>query len=1172
MRDIQKAEKKILKKWEKDDTFRESVRRRRERERFVYFDGPPTANGRPGIHHAMISTFKDLMLRYKTMRGYLVERRRGWDTHGLPVELEVEKELGFKGKADIEKYGIAKFNAKAKKSVWTYKEEWEQMDARIGFWVDHDDPYITYENGYIASIWWALKQTHQNGLLEEDYKVVPYCPRCGTALASHEVSQGYATAHDRSVTAAFAVKGEQNVSILAWTTTPWTLPGNVALAVGKDIVYAEVYVAEQDRTYILAKDAVERVMGGVQYEIRAELPGEKLAGIQYEPLFPMRETQNEKSHAVYLADFVNTEDGTGVVHTAVMYGEDDYQLGEQVGLPKVHTVGEDGRFLDFVPDDLSGHFVKDEKTEKRIIELLRSRGLLFAESHYKHEYPFCWRCKTPLLYYARTSWYIRMSRMRSTLLEENNRINWVPSHLRDGRFGEWLREVKDWAISRERYWGTPLPIWRCEEDASHISVIGGAEDLARRVSLKNTYLLVRHGEAESNVRHILHSEPNGENPLTDTGRKQAEAAAKDLKDRNVHHVYTSDLMRAHQTASIIGETVGIEPKVDERLREIKLGEFEGKSLEEYQAHIEISARTAFTKKPRGGENWSETRARMVRFIREIEQEHEGKTIVIVSHAGPLVMLEMAMRGLPDDAYFTGQVSEIDNAQVVELRGGIGSFDDEGNPDLHRPWIDAVEFACEHDRCGGTMRRIPDVGDVWLDSGCMPFAQWHWPASGKEKIDPAGGAGEGNVYYPADFIVEAIDQTRGWFYTLLAVAVMLGWERPYRNVISTGHVLDKHGKKMSKSRGNAADPWEMIEKYGADAVRWYFLTLNQPWDPKRFDEKDVRVAMSRMLGTLLNSNTFLKTYGTRGAYTKLSGGVPEAKTRLDAWILSRLQGTLKQVTQNMDAYEVTEAARALEAFVIDDLSNWYVRRSRERFQRPKNAADRLAASQLLAYVLVQTSRALAPFIPFSAEAVYLDITKDESVHFTDFPEPSAPLVNEDLEEKMRQAQDLVAEGLAIRKTNKLAVRQPLAAASAGETHDAVLADEELAEIVCDELNVKAIVRHDIGLHDDWLKLPEGDDAIRLDPEITPKLRIEGQVRELFRTVQGMRKEAGFKPKDNVTLAIVGSGAAYDAFVTAAERDPDALRLSEVRTKKGRKKYLAETEVDIPDNEIWLGVAR
>lgn len=1163
MRDIKKSEEKILRAWKRNDTFVESVKRREGKERFVFFDGPPTANGRPGIHHVMISTFKDLMLRYKTMRGFLVERRRGWDTHGLPVELEVEKELGFKSKADIEKYGIAKFNAKAKKSVWKYKKEWEQMDARVGFWVDHEDPYITYENGYMESVWWALKNAHSRGLLEEDYKVVPYCPRCGTALASHEVSQGYQNVHDRSITAAFNIVGEAGVSILAWTTTPWTLPGNVALAVGEDIMYAEVYVPEKDHTYILAKDAVSRVMGDTPYEIRGELSGAKLVGIEYEPLFEMDEIRNEKSHRVYAADFVNTEDGTGVVHTAVMYGEDDYQLGEKIGLPKVHSVGEDGRFLSFVPDGLADHFVKDDATEKRIIEVLSSRGLLFASERYEHEYPFCWRCKTPLLYYARTSWYIRMSRLRDDLLRENDRINWVPSHLGEGRFGEWLREVKDWAVSRERYWGTPLPIWRCEKDKDHIVVVQGAEDLARRVGFKNTYLMVRHGESESNVRHIVSNDPKAENPLTKIGREQAKAAGEELKKRKVDYIVTSDLMRAHQTASIISEVLGLEPETDERLREIHLGEFEGKTLEEYQAHIEMNAKTAFTKRPKGGENWSDTRARMVAIMRDLEEKYEGKTIVLVSHSGPLVLMETAMRGLPDTAYFDGQIAEMENAQVYELRGGLGSFDDQGQPDLHRPWIDNVTFACEKD--GARMRRISEVCDVWLDSACMPIAQWHYPFENRDLVE--------QEWYPADFIVEAIDQTRGWFYTMLAAATFIGWERPYRNVISMGHVLDKKGKKMSKSLGNTVDPWEILDTYGADAVRWYFITINQPWDPKRFDQKDVKTAMNRVIGTLANTYTFYVTYGASGAWKKLGGGIPEAHTALDKWILSRLQFAIAEAGEGMDAYNVTDAARALEAFIIDDLSNWYVRRSRSRFQRPESKDEHMAISQLLAYVLVQVARAMAPFTPFIAEEIYSAITKDTSVHFTDYPDPSSPLRDENLESTMQRGQDVVAEVLHLRKTNGFAVRQPLQAIALSETYDSVLADPQVQALVLDEVNVKEIVSYDIGLHEDWLHSEDaGEMGTRLDIEITPTLLAEGQVRELTRAVQGMRKEAGLEPTDQIVLHIAGSGAAHDAFVVAVQKDPDVLRVKKLVEERGDGKFFAEFEPQIEDNQIWLGIKK
>lgn len=1163
MRDIKKSEEKLLRAWKRNDTFRNSVAQRVGKPRFVFYDGPPTANGRPGIHHVMILSMKDVFLRYKTMRGFLVERRAGWDTHGLPVELEVEKELGFTDKADIEKYGIAKFNARAKKSVWKYKKEWEQLQERIGFWINHDHPYITYENAYMESVWWALKSAHNKGLLQEDYKVVPYCPRCGTALASHEVSQGYENVHDRSITAAFRVKGEKNVAILAWTTTPWTLPGNVALAVGKDITYAEVFVPEEGMTYVLAKDAIERVMGERTYEVRGELSGENLIGIEYEPLFAISETKNEKSHKVYAADFVNTEDGTGVVHTAVMYGEEDYRLGEEIGLPKVHTVLENGTFTDFVPDNLAGKFVKADETEKAIIEALTSRGLLFNEARYEHEYPFCWRCKTPLLYYARTSWYIRMSRLRNQLLQENDKINWVPHHLQDGRFGEWLREVKDWAVSRERYWGTPLPIWRCDETADHIEVMGGTEELARRVGFKNKYILVRHGEAESNVRHLLSSDPKHENPLTAKGREQAQSVAETLKEIGIDVLVTSDLMRTHQTAGIISKELGLELVVEKRLREINFGEYHDKTLEEYQAHFEQDAQIAYSKKPKGGEHWGDVRSRMMKVLQSLEEQYVGKTIVLVSHSGPMFILEIAVRGLPESALFNGSLEEMQNGIPRDLRGGMLPTDTNGSLDLHRPFIDDISFACEQG--DGVMRRVKEVADVWLDSACMPFAQWHYPFENRDLVE--------NEWYPADLILEGIDQTRGWFYTLHATAVFLGWERAYRNVVSTGHVLDKRGKKMSKSRGNAADPWEMIEKFGADAIRWYFFTVNQPSDPKRFDEKDIKTVLNRMLGTLTNTYTFLETYGAKSAWKKLGGDVPQAQTVLDRWVLSRLQATLATTAERMDAYDLTEAARTMEAFVIGDLSNWYVRRSRDRFQRPGSKDAHMAVTQLLAYVLVQVSRAMAPFTPFLADEIYQAITKEPSVHLATYPEPSAPLRDEVLEAQMEQVRDAVAEGLAVRKKQRIAVRQPLGAVALGEEFDAVLESGELGELVMNELNVKRVVSLDIGTHEDWYQNNEEQNHnVRLDPQITDDLRLEGNVRELRRIVQGMRKEGGLVPSDKIVLSVAGLGATTMAFKEAVKSDPDVLRVKKLETEKKEREYLVESEADIDDEQIWIGISK
>ena len=1187
MRDIGKQEEAVLRGWKRGDVFAKSVAQRVGKPRFVFYDGPPTANGRPGIHHAMILSMKDAFLRYKTMRGFLVERRAGWDTHGLPVELEVEKQLGFSGKADIEKYGIAKFNAQAKKSVWTYKKEWEQLQERLGFWIDRSHPYVTYENDYIESVWWALSQAHEKGLLEEDFKVVPYCPRCGTALASHEVAQGYQTVHDRSLYVKFHVRGEGNVALLAWTTTPWTLPGNVALAVGADITYAEVFVEEEGTTYIVAKDAVSRLFAEGAYTIRGELPGRKLAGLKYDPLFNIAETQNTQSHKVYVADFVNTEDGTGIVHTAVMYGEDDYRLGEQHGLPKVHTVNESGHFNDFVPEGLAGQFVKDEKTEQRILAVLGNKGLVFKEERYKHEYPFCWRCKTPLLYYARASWYIRMSRLRDQLLAANETINWVPEHLKEGRFGEWLREIKDWAVSRERYWGTPLPIWRCDKDPTHIEIMGSVSQLASRIGFRNRYLLVRHGESENNVRHLLSSDTDAEYPLTDKGREQATATAAKLVGENVDVVITSDLMRAHQTAGIIGQALGLEPETDERLREINLGEFEGQPYEEYRVHMEKDATTAYTQKPKKGESWSDVETRVLKLIAALEKKYQGKTIALVSHSGPAWILEVATTGAPRGrAFKEDEPPLLGNAEMRELTGGMLPRDKTGALDLHRPYVDSITFPCaacaaigedqrrvpsevegsdQRQSATSMMHRVSEVADVWLDSASMPFAQWHYPFEHKGLVE--------TEWYPADFILEAIDQTRGWFYTLLATATFLGWEAPYRNVVSTGHVLDKHGKKMSKSRGNAVDPWEMFTQYGADTVRWYFATVNQPADPKRFDERDMKTAMNRFVDTFANTFTFWNTYATRAAWKKLDGALPKPETLLDKWILSRLQGVTAAVRERMDAYDLTTATRTIEAFVLSDLSNWYVRRSRERFQRPESPADKLTASQVLGYVLVQTAKLSAPFTPFLSETVYQGVTKGESVHLLDYPEVHESSHDHELEAGMAQVRQVIADGLAIRKANKIAVRQPLAAIAVANI---LVREESLAELIKDELNVKDVVPLDVGKHEMWLTLPdvaEGSEKdIRLDPKITEELRIEGNVRNLSRAYQEKRKEAGLSPSDMITLYVVGPGATTAAFIKEVEREPTALRVKKLETMRGAKKLIAEDEKEFDGERVWIGIEK
>src|SRR3989339_1007350 len=776
-------EEELLKNWEAEKIFEQTLAKDAPKGRFVFFEGPPTANGRPGIHHVEARAFKDCIPRFRTMQGYLVERKAGWDTHGLPVELEVEKQLGFTGKKDIEALGIAEFNKHCKESVWKYLADWQQITRRIGFWLDLEHPYVTYEPAYVESLWWVIKQIWDKGLLYQDYRVTPHCPRCGTSLSSHELAQGYKDVEDPAVFVKFRVtrradgtmpNPEEPEFLVAWTTTPWTLPANVALAVGEKIRYGKVRY--ENEFLWIAKDRMTAVGLGAA-EIVEEKLGEELVGTEYEPLYPFlnnvilsevplvfggtgrseeslsdseedpsvvqrnrlpQDDNKKKTQAwsVVPADFVSTTDGSGIVHTAVMYGADDFDLGTKLGLPKHHLVGLDGKFLSEA-GPFAGMFVKD--ADPKVMEDLETRRLLLKKETITHTYPFCWRCKSPIIYYAKDSWYIRMSGLRDELLKANESIHWEPDYIKDGRFGEWLREVKDWAFSRERYWGTPLPIWICEA----------------------------------------------------CGEKSCVGSFKELRERATH---------------------GVEE----------------------------------------------------------------------------------------------------------------SFDP------HRPFVDEVSLKC--DKCSGSMRRVSEVCDVWFDSGAMPFAQWHYPFENKERIEgdsplPEGGSrGVGEApSFPADYISEAIDQTRGWFYTLLAVSVLLGKEAPYKNVICLGHVLDAKGKKMSKSIGNVINPVEVIDQYGADAVRWYMYTVNQPGDPKRFDLKALDEMVKKVFLILWNVLSFYELYAQNQGKTEIS--VPSIHI-LDRWVLTRLHTLVRDATADLESYKVTEPARAIGEFV-SDLSTWYVRRSRDR---------------------------------------------------------------------------------------------------------------------------------------------------------------------------------------------------------------------------------------------------
>ena len=841
-------EQEVLKYWKENKIFEKSQKFREGKQTFTFYDGPPTANGKPHVGHIITRSIKDIIPRYKTMKGYDVLRKAGWDTHGLPVELEVEKMLGINGKPQIEKYGVEPFIQKCKESVWKYKHEWEEMSDRVGFWADMEDPYITYENNYIESEWWALKQIWEKGLLYKGHKIVPYCPRCGTSLSSHEVAQGYKDVNEPSVYVKFRVKEETGVFLMAWTTTPWTLPSNVALTVNPDETY--IYAKCGDETYILAEALASTVLKS-EFSVEKSCKGAELYGIEYEPLFDFAKPDKKAYYVVY-DNFVTLTDGTGIVHTAPAFGEDDAKVGKANDLPFVQLVNEQGNFVDAV-EPWKGMFVKT--ADPLIIKDLEARGLVYKLMDYEHSYPFCWRCDTPLLYYANDTWFINMTAIKDKLLKNNYSINWLPDNIKEGRMGNFLENVVDWGLSRSRYWGTPLPIWECQ--CGHRHVVGSIAELKE-----------------------------------------------------------------------MGENV------------------------------------------------------------------------------------------PEDI------------------------------ELHKPFVDAIYLKCPE--CSGKMKRVSEVIDCWFDSGAMPFAQWHYPFENKERFEKN---------YPADFISEAIDQTRGWFYTLLAISSLLFDEPAFKNCIVLGHVNDKDGQKMSKHKGNVVDPWTILNKQGADAVRWYFYTGSAPWLPSRFYEEAVSESQRKFMGTLWNTYAFYVLYANIDKFNPMQYRLEQDKLAvMDRWILSRLYTLISKVDKNLENYKITESARDIQEFV-DELSNWYVRRCRERFWQKEMNQDKINAYMTLYTVLVELSKAAAPFVPFVCEEIYcnlvgsIDPNAPESIHLCDYPVVEEKFIDTELEDNMDKVLKLVVLGRACRNTANVKNRQPVAAMY-------VKADKELPQmyidLVTDELNVKQIL--------------------------------------------------------------------------------------------------------------------
>lgn len=1142
MLDTGELQKRIQEFWDRERVFEKSVSQREGKKPFVFFDGPPTANGSPGIHHFIGRAFKDLFCRYKAMQGFYVLRKSGWDTHGLPVELEVEKELGFTNKKDIEAYGVAAYNAKCRESVWKYKSQWEHFVRSTGHWIDMKDPYITYETPYMESLWHVISQMHKRKLLYQAHRIVPFCTRCGTPLSSHEVAQGYKTVTDTSVYVKFRItkapaklKLPKDTSILAWTTTPWTLPGNVALAVGANISYV---LAERAGEYwIIAEDLAHAVLGAPLHIVRT-LTGKDLVGIRYEPLFNVPALKKSTSYRVYPASFVTTTDGTGVVHTAVMYGEDDYQLGTALKLAKHHTVTERGLFIGVGPE-LDGMHVKNAKTEALILQMLEQKGLLLKAVPYEHEYPHCWRCSSPLLYYAKESWFVRMSALNKDLVENNSKVNWVPSHLKDGRFGQWLREAKDWAFSRERYWGTPLPIWfaRSKTGAAVGSplVVTSLADLdTYRARKANTFILVRHGHSTRNslsregsvissqLAHDTHS-------LTEEGVAQVEELARTLKSSGAHVVYASPFKRTQETAVMLAKALKKKVITDERLGELQYGSaYEGKIISSVQDKV---TRHTFQDTPEGGESWRQCRARMTAFFKEVNAQYEGKTIIVVSHGDPLWAARTMLRGLSEE----DAVAQYD-ALYPQLAGSYKEtmhnwpYDEHGNVDLHRPYVDDIVLK----KGGKLMHRVPDLCDVWFDSGAMPYAQWHWPFENDATFAQQ---------FPADVIAEGIDQTRGWFYTLIAVATALGLKAPYKNVISFGHVLDEKGLKMSKSKGNVVKPQEVIDAVGTDAARWYFYTINAPGESKNFAMADVRARLTGFLGTLSNCLRFYQISSS----DIVTSRVPSA---LDRWLTSRLNRLIRDVTERMNAYDTLGSSRAIEQFVVDDLSQWWLRRSRKRSD----------ARPVLASTLRTLSLLLAPYTPFIAEDVWHHVRVDGdpiSVHLADWPSYAEESIDDALEASMAQLRTYITAGLALRKDAQLKVRQPLADVTfPGTTFEAGL--EELAR---EELNVKAI-RYDAGTPD-----------VSLNTALTSELVAEGFVRDAMRIIQDMRKEAGMEVADRAYCQWHAEdqevASAMRAFRDAIIRDTG---LSAFMERADDKTLTVETKVSMGNGELWIGLRK
>ncbi|MDO8518493.1 MAG: class I tRNA ligase family protein [bacterium] len=1148
-----KREEEVLAFWNREKIFEKSLAKPAPRGEFVFYDGPPFANGLPHYGHILASTIKDAIPRYRTMQGWRVARQWGWDCHGLPVENLVEKELGFKTKRDIEQYGIGKFNEAARASIMKDVADWKRIIPRLGRWADMEHDYRTMDGAYTESVWWAFKNLYQRGLVYEGFKAMHLCPRCGTTLSNFEVAQGYQDIEDYAVTVKLPLVDEPNTSLLIWTTTPWTLPGNTAAAVNKDATYVKVkarstssgqvgeefliaaadYFGGKSSGVLGSPDKRERTLrqtfpqNSQPSEIISEFLGKELVGKRYEPPFDYfkDELHKHKTHAfrVYAAPYVTVESGTGIVHLSPAYGADDLELAQKEKIPLIHHVTDEGKFIATVAD--FAHLPvkpkgRHRETDAKIIENLQNRGLLFAQETITHSYPHCWRCDTPLLNWAAHSWFVNVQKIKNKLVTENAQVHWVPEHIGEGRFGKWLLGARDWAISRSRFWGAPLPVWR-HSKTKEVKVVGSVEELLSLVRRSgNTYFVMRHGEAQHNIVGEIDCGGRVDNRLTERGRRDVLQSVQQLrKHGGIDLIITSPLLRTRETAAIVQKAFGLPDSavmVDERLREIGFGIFDGKKIAEWK-NFYVTFGERFERVPEGAELYTQVRQRVGEFLFEIERRYNGKKILIITHLGPAGLLygvaqhmALAEAKVKDDAGFLA------SAEVKEMSFTPFPHNANYELDLHRPYIDELPLG---DTLRGEWQRVPDVFDCWFESGAMPFASKHYPFD-KESFNPKRLLGFWPKGYPADFIAEGLDQTRGWFYSLIVLGAGLFGKSPYKNVLVNGLILAQDGQKMSKRLHNYPDPMELVEKYGADALRYYLLSSTViRGEDLRFNERGVEEVSKKLLMRLDNVRSFYELYASAKDVSEKSSvvlGSPDKRGRtlrqtfpqhlspmsvLDRWILSRLGELVCDTKEGFEKYELDVAARPLALF-IDDLSTWYLRRSRERFKT--EGEDKQQALQTLRFVLYTTAQVMAPTMPFFAEDLFQKVKEEhdaESVHLTHWPAPVA--VNTQLIKDMEQVRTICSSGLELREKAGIKIRQPLATLKVRK----LPAEAALHRLITDELNVKTVLEDQTLEQDAWL-----------DTTLTPELKEEGVLRDLTRRVQGWRKEQGLTIADRPTLIL------------------------------------------------------